>query len=394
GLTPSEILKVDFFLRYLDSENEFDASGGPGGDAPDNLSSRKTLLIGSKGHIDLFDSVWRQNIGVSVATHDRTSESAWGESEFDSQMLKAEWQNDIYLDKAGILTAGLEFETEEGESDSFSKVSTDTISIFAQDQLRLSSACNVTLGTRLDSREDFDEEATYRIAPVYKIKRTGTRLKATYGTGFKTPSLYQLYAPATMWGPIGNEDLEPERIISWDAGFEQELLSNKMLVGITYFQNNYEDMIDFVVGYQNISEAETKGVELVSNMKISDSLSIAANYTYLETEDKDTGDNLIRRPKHSGSAGANWQWTKRGMININLIYVGERDDRYYDSSMFMSLDSELSDYTLVNIATSYAVNDHLEIFGRIDNLLDEDYEEVTGYGTPGLSGYAGIKASL
>ena len=114
GLTPSDTTAIDFFLRYIDTENEFDASGGSGGDAPDNVASRKVLLTGTKTHIDLFDSIWRQTIGASFSIHDRTSKSAWSDSTFDSQLLKFDWQNDLYLNKAGILTAGLEFETEEG----------------------------------------------------------------------------------------------------------------------------------------------------------------------------------------------------------------------------------------------------------------------------------------
>ena len=81
-----------------------------------------------------------------------------------------------------------------------------------------------TAGARLDRHTRSGTAVTYRIAPAYFLEATGTRFKATLGTGFKSPSLYQLYAPGTFWGPIGNERLKPEESRGWDAGIEQYLL--------------------------------------------------------------------------------------------------------------------------------------------------------------------------
>ena len=80
-------------------------------------------------------------------------------------------------------------------------------------------------------REAFGREFTYRAAPVYAVRRTGTQLLATYGTGFKAPSLYQLYAPEAAWGPVGNAALEPEQSRSWDAGFDQAVAGDRASFG-------------------------------------------------------------------------------------------------------------------------------------------------------------------
>jgi vitamin B12 transporter len=394
GVQPVDIFGVDLIARYVDSESEFDSGGGVGGDDPTAVEEKQSLFMRAVGNLDLLQNLWRQSLGVSWAMNDRSSYSGWGDSTFDSQLLKEDWQHNFYLGDDNILTAGTEFSHEEGKTDSIESTSMDSWGVFLQDLAKLSESFSVALGSRFDSYESFGDETTYRVGPVYMLKETGTRFKATYGTGFKAPSLYQLYAPATEWGLVGNENLRPEKSEGWDAGIEQKLFEDKALLGVTYFSTEFEDMIDFADGYVNQAEVETKGVEAFSRVQVTDPLRVDLSYTYTDAKDKITDEDLPRRPKHRASAGMNYQWRKKTNVNLSVLYVGKRDDRDYGASMFGYTEVEMPQYTVVNVAISHDLSETVQLFGRVDNLFDEQYQEVVGYGTPGLSGYAGVKVSL
>jgi len=394
GGKPSGIAGIDVTARYVDSESEFDAHGGVGGDDPTAVEKNQTLSLRAVGSLDLLQAMWRQSLGVSWAANDRSSYSAWGDSTFDSQTLKEDWQHNFYFSDHNILIAGIEFSHEEGKTDSIDSRSLDSWGVFLQDLATFNESFSVAMGTRLDSYEECGDEGTWRIGPVCTIKETGTRLKATYGTGFKAPSLYQLYAPATPWGPVGNENLQPERSEGWDAGVEQKLFDDKALLGVTYFCAEFEDMIDFADGYVNQAKAETKGIEAFSKIQVADPLRLEASYTYTEAKDKITNQDLPRRPKHRASVGMNYRWRKKTNVNLSVLYVGKRDDRDYGSSMFGYTDVEMPRYTVMNVAVSHDLTENVQLLGRIDNIFDEQYEEVVGYGTPGISGYAGVKVTF
>jgi vitamin B12 transporter len=219
-------------------------------------------------------------------------------------------------------------------------------------------------------------------------------MKGTFGTGFKAPTLYQLFSPP-LWGdPVGNKDLKPEKSKGWDFGIEQELLKNKVALGATYFRNDFKDLIQYEMGqgYINIAKAKTEGVELFLSVKPVDDLTVRVNYTYTDTEDKTTGETLIRRPKNKIGLDLNYHFLNKGNVNIGVIYVGKRDDK--DFSISPPRRVKLDQYTLVNLAASYDISKNFQLFGRVENLLDKDYEEVKGYGTPGLSIFGGIKLSF
>jgi len=232
---------------------------------------------------------------------------------------------------------------------------------------------------------------TYRLAPAYFIEETQTKFRATYGTAFKSPSLYQLYAPATIWGSIGDESLLPERSTGWDLGIEQQLLRGKILLSATYFSNQYENLIKWSAeGYTNIAKTESKGIEILVRAQIIDDLLFQATYTRTEAKDKDTDTYLLRRPKHKLTANLNYNFQKKGNINLSFIYIGESDDEYFDPLTWTSLRVALSGYALLNAAASFNFTSNLQIFCRLDNIFNEEYEMVKGYGTPGFSVYGGV----
>ncbi len=268
------------------------------------------------------------------------------------------------------------------------------IGLYLQDQIKLGKSFFATAGIRYDSHQKFGSAITYRFAPAYILWQTGTKFKATIGTGFKPPSIFYLYDPF-----FGNENLDPERSIGWDAGIEQYFFKQSISVGATYFYNSFTDLIGLDENFKsiNINEAETKGVELFFNSRVMGGLNIKANYTFMETIDKSEGSldkdlPLIRRPKHKIGFISTYSFAERVNVSLEIIYVGERDDK--DFSTFPATRVVLAPYTILNAATQINVNKWLILTGRIENLFDKDYEDVLGYATPGFSGYVGLKIHL
>ncbi|MBM4306122.1 MAG: TonB-dependent receptor [Deltaproteobacteria bacterium] len=310
------------------------------------------------------------------------------------------------LHKTNAITFGFEYEREEGRSkyyyeyfgwpgqSIFPKKTANTKGYYFQDEIRLRDRFFATLGIRVDDHSRFGTETTYRVAPAYLIKETGTKVKGTFGTGFKAPTLYQLFAPATSWGPIGNINLKPEKSRGWDIGAEQEFLKKRVILGATYFRNDFKNLINFEsgLGYININKAKAEGVELLASIKPIDDLTLSFNYTHTDTEDKKTDRDLLRRPKNKFGLDINYHFLKKGNVNLGVIYVGKRDDM--DWSVWPARRVELDGYTLVNLAVSYEIFEHFQIFGRVENLFDKKYEEAKGWGTPGLSFFGGIKLSF
>jgi vitamin B12 transporter len=266
----------------------------------------------------------------------------------------------------------------------------NTFGIYLQDQFNAGESFFGTIGVRLDNNSQFGNAITYRIAPAYMFWQTGTKLKATLGTGFKAPSLFYLYDPL-----YGNPDLDPEKSLGWDAGIEQYFWGEGFSIGATYFFNKFDDMFGFdpiTFKTVNINKAETNGVEIFTKAALTDGLDVKVNYTYTNAKDKsentsDYNKKLVRRPEHKAGLFLSYSFNKSTNANIELIYVGEREEPdfiNYPSRIIMP------DYFLINFAAHYDVFSFLRLQGRIENLLDKQYEEIYGYGTAGFSVYGGI----
>ncbi len=393
GWTPSDTFDLSLILRYVESESELDAGSGALKDNLDDTQETELLFVRSEAVVWLLDSMWEQKFGVSYSSHDRVYNQPGDQTIFDSELLKFDWQNNLYMADSHIVSMGAEYEEEQGESSrvgpyssNFDKKTSENIGVFAQDVYTWQEKVTVAANVRVDDHDQFGDEVTYRFAPVYELEETGTRFKATYGTGFKAPSLFQLYSI------YGSEDLQPMKSDTYDIGLSQNVFSDILVVDVVYFNSQYEDMIsyDFVTfKYGNISEAESEGVEVLASLRASDKVMLNLSYTYTDTEDKDTGKALKRIPVDRASFGASYR-DKKLTANLGVVYVGERLDRDFVTST----DITMPDYFLVDISGSYDCTDSFQVFARVENLLDEEYEEVYGYGTAGLGIYGGVKVKL
>ncbi len=404
-------LDISLGIRSIRSRIDIDNFGGDFGDDPNNVQNYDALLFNAGARGLFLQNRWESKLNLSFLTYDRQQENPVDDihpfdsdrSCFQSSLMKLDWQNNIFAHPSNTVTGGLEFSREEGESEYYSesqwgpfaslfpKKNARNIGLYLQDRIQWGSRLFAALGLRYDHHNRAGGAFTFRMAPAFLISETGTRLKATLGTGFKSPSLYQLFAPATFFGPVGNEDLEPERVLSWEAGIEQNLWQDTVMLGALYFSNNFNNLIDYDYfhGYINIGQASTRGLEMFLQAHPLSGLMMGVEYTHMEARDEDSGEYLLRRPKHKISARLHYRILEKGSLALNLIYIGEREDEFW--SGFASERVTLDSYTLLNAALGYDIFPYMDVFARIDNLLDQQYEVVKGYGTPGLSIYGGLR---
>ena len=255
----------------------------------------------------------------------------------------------------------------------------DINSAFAQ----VSPADNLhlTFGVRHDNHQRFGGHTTFRITANFKIKETGTILRANWGEGFKAPSLFQLFSS------FGDPGLRPEQSRGWEVGAEQPLFGDRARLTVTYFTRKTSDQIDFdlvAFKFANIARTRAKGVEVIFSAELSEHLSVSGNYTRLKAVNLVSGGMLLRRPKNIFNATVTWTATDKLMLAAGLNHTGRQLDRGL----------VLDGFRVIDVRISYRLNDQVALYGRIENALDQDYQEVAGFGTPGVSAFAGIRAGF
>jgi vitamin B12 transporter len=403
---------IDFELaaRNLKTETDLDDFGGPYGDDPNNSQNYDSLLLKAQVRSLQLHNRWEQKMIFSAVDYDRRHKNPIDDIHpFDSEqgfyksrLYKFEWQNNFFLHETNTLTFGIDHHQEQGESeyqynsswgpffDNFPLKRAQTTAFFIQDQVRAKSRFFATIGFRLDRHSQFGLALTGRLAGTYLIESTKTKIKMTCGTGFKSPSLYQLYAPGTIWGPIGNMGLRPERSVGLDFGVEQGFVGEKILFAATYYLNDYRNLINFdsYQGYINIGRAEAKGIELSLQARPLDDLRLNLNFATTEARDEKTGKRLLRRPKEKFVANLNYQFLKQSNFNLSVLYIGERDDMDFSKTPYEQI--TLPAYALVNAAVSVNIMANIQVFSRFENIFNQKYEMIKGYGTPGFSVYGGF----
>jgi vitamin B12 transporter len=345
-----------------------------------------------------FDGLLEQTLGLAYA-HLRTStvEPQTPAALNTGERRKADWQGNFRLAQGETLVTGAEYERDEIEQPIAASVHIG--SGYAELQSQLGSHWFSALNVRYDDNSRFGGKTTWRFAPAWVNAGSDTKLKASIGTGFKAPTLSELYQDFPAFLFYANPGLRPESSTGWDAGFEQGLARGVLRFGVTYYYNRIENLITTVpdpsvpggTTYGNIGRATTDGIESFIAWQPVKPLTLRVDYTYTEATDDVLQQELLRRPKNKGTFLAQWQATAAWQLSLDVLAVGTWVDGNRDFSV-PRLDAP--GYTAVNFATSYDVNSHLAVFGRINNLLDRHYENPVGFLQPSIGAYAGIRLTL
>jgi vitamin B12 transporter len=395
GYALTDSLRLRGFAKLVDADTEID----PFVDDPEPHIETRQLFARTEAEADLFEGLWVPRLGLSFTRHDRNSKDFDTEDEFIGSKIKLDLQNDLYVSDQHTLTLGGESEWEEGDAEAFFAFDEEVRNqaVFVQDQFAFWDRLVGTVGARLDHHSEFGNEVTWRVAPAYLLQETGTKLKASYATGFKAPSLEDLFGGDGSGTFVGNPDLQPEKSRGWDAGFEQSLWDGRVAFGSTYFRNKIEDLIaiDFSTGVvpfqpENVSQAETWGVESFIAVTPIEMVTVRVDHTWLKTRDQALNDDLLRRPRHKVNLDVSVRPIDAVSLSFDLLYVGKRDD--VDAITFARIEED--PYTMLSVATSWQVVENLRLFGRVENLLDEDYEDPNGFSQPGIGVFAGLEARL
>lgn len=244
---------------------------------------------------------------------------------------------------------------------------------------------------RRDNNDTFADFTTWNVNASLNLPEIGLRPHTSTGTSVALPGMFEQFG-TVLGNFIGNPNLVPEESYSWDAGVEFSFLKGRAILDVTYFEADLKNEITSSGNsmYNQLGVSERKGVEISGRLAVMQGLTVGASYTYLDASNPD-GSIEIRRPEHAGRGDVNYSFDGgRGNLNLAAIYNGQTEDTDFVSFQNVVLD----DYWLVNIAGSYEVTPQFEIFGRVDNLLGEQYQEILGYNTLGLAAYGGVRIKL
>jgi len=413
GFEIPSIGKLKLTYKYVNLNSELDQDGINGDDINFKFKTEEQMF-NSNLYANSFDGKWEKIVNISyVKKYTHTTDEIdvihpfnYMNSYSNFSRFKFDWQNNFRIFNNNLITLGFETETEKAYLDfssetdwgkfesNFPKSSSKNFGVYLQDQINLFNSIFASIGFRFDKHEKYGGITTFRIAPAYFFSETNSKLKFTYGTGFKSPSLFYLFDPM-----FGNPELKPEKSTGWDIGIEQVFLNGKIQIDLTYFDLKLDNMFGYDASFKtiNIAKASSKGIEMSTKYKADNNLSLKLNYTFNETKDEYEGSSdfakqLIRRPKHNANIIVNYLPFEHFNLNAQLRLVGERDDK--DFSVFPVKRITLPSYLLFNFSSAYKLTNEISLSGRIENLFNKYYEEVLYFGTLGRSFYFGVELKL
>lgn len=316
---------------------------------------------------------------------------------------QADWQMSLKVADYNTILSGFNYLRERGESyyysgayppaSVFPKSFTSTKGYFIEDRFNFKDKATSTLSYRVEDHSRFHTNETYKVDALYKIDKIDTKIKSSFGTGFKAPTLYQLFAPPDAYFAGGNANLKPEKSYSYEFGLEQPLYSEKVNLGLTFFHTDFKNLIDsiynpntyFADQYKNVSKARSMGYEAEVRVHPFKNFNFKGSYALTDTEDKETHLELLRRAKNKVNLNLDYKYSEKLDLNLNMRYVGSRFDSGY---------IKLKPYAIFDFSANYDINENFIFYARLENMFNKKYEELKGYATPGASIYAGIKATF
>lgn len=380
------------YARGFDGDVQYDGFDFVAGpvDSLRNVQTSRDLYAG--GAVGRTFERFATNVDVSVTDAEQqssTPDDFFTRFGLESSLFEVDWQNQFFLAAAGDLTAGVEYRREQATISSDSSAGSsgydervDVTGIYVQDRIRASDRATLSLGARFEDHSAFGNTWTGRATGTFDV--TGAaRLHGSVGSGFKAPTLNDLYFPG-----FANPDLQPEESLGVDLGLD--FIVGRLRADVTWFRNDIADLIQFdaTTGRpENVGEVLARGAEIAAEIGLS-AVSIAGSYTFTSAQPTGTEEQLIRRPRHQGDARVTWRARQPLRVWGELRFKAGRFDSGAAGRVAMD------PYAIVNLAADYRLATQLLFRGRIENLLDTEYEEVIGFGTAGVSGYVGLVLTL
>jgi len=383
--SPIEGFNLTLINHYIHTKYEYDKSWPSVSDDDDNYAHYYQGNTELKLAQDLNESLsYKLVLGYSKI-YRKGWEDASTDYWYKGNTKQLKWEGKYKFNSFYTLVAGFDYLKERGEDfwkPSYTPKHTSiTRGSYLENILTPFKNFLFSGSFRTERHSRYGQHNTFSLSSSYLIEKTRTKIKTSFGEGFKSPSLYQLYDSSS-----GNLNLNPEDSQSWEAGFNQAL-GNKLTFGLTYFRTHVKNLIDWVSTggwtgkYKNVGKAKIHGIENFINYKLSDNTGLKLSFTHLKAWNETANTRLLRRPNNKLSLSIESKIKKLSAF-FDVSYVGNRTD---------SGASILKPYMLANLSFNYRLADSKEVFLRIENVLDKSYEEVKGYQTPRCSFYGGFK---
>jgi len=420
----TEHLRLRGVARYTttdaDSNGQDFSPPGFATDSPGSSTKARNTYGFLGADYDLLDGRWTHSLSVQGVDAKRDNESGFVRTGGDKgTRVKWSYATTFRIDAGDLthkFTGAYDHERETYQNTNppgafaadTTKRAVTNEGFVGQYDLTVADRAGVGAAVRYDENDFFRNATTYRVQGFYKLNDM-VRLRAAAGSGIKAPSQTELFGfNATAFPFVGNPNLKPERSEGWEAGADLALNEGRLRLGATYFDSTLHDEIFSVFGAplalctkpgfpapfscsttgNRTTDSTQKGVELFANARLTDSLTLDGAYTYVNA--KENGVEEIRRAPNIASANLTWRAPgDRGSVTLTVRYNGDQTDQ--DFSAFPARTVTLKAYTLVNLAGALKLNDTLELYGRIENLTNDRYEEVYGFNTAGRAAYGGLR---
>lgn len=424
--------RLEFDFRWLQGITNFDGFAfNPTtfqSDPADVLGgkSQSTQYVFAGNYMQPITNWWSQKLTMSRATDNLVSQAGTVErnlitgatgpvgfpfySQIQTTSNRIEWQHNIQVADPLLLTAGYQFREQVGQNTDFldptMSIPTKIVSSnagFADAKLNLWDRLFATAGIRQDEYNVVGSATTYRLTGGYLHHETGTKLRGSYGTGFRAPTINQLFFPG-----FGTPNLQPEKSQGFDVAVDQTVLNDRITLSLGYFWTRYRNLIlsvfdpsvctapgSFGFCAQNAGEARARGVEASGKFKLVrdkpwiKTLDLQFQYTYALTNNLTDGDDtrLPKWPLNQWSTILSYQPIEGLRANLEGRFVGQRYNNVGNTG-------SIGSFYVWNVSATYDVNRSMQIYFRADNIFNRKYEEVLYFGTPIASVFGGVRVNF
>lgn len=401
GGKPVKNIDFDFILRYINDHVETDPQlTRLVTDQEDNTTDTSQIYINTSIKLSTFNDNWSHKLNFNSIKVNTNSFSPSFDNKTIGSSIKLSYLNDFkfYTPYLYNTNHGLSILTEYKDNNAHgdftgnnNKVGFSTKSIAAEYRLNINDIINFSGSFRHNEQDLFKESNTFRLSGAYNLPKYRTRIHYSYGRAIKNPTINELYGNFTTFR--GNPDLKPENLVGWDFGIEQFLFNDILDFDLTFFNNKVSNLIQ---GQNNTvnnlaGDNRVKGVEFSLSTMLGNRTEINFNYTYTRAKDVN-GIDLVRIPRHTAGFNVNYLYSSKVSLNLNLNFKGKQQD--YDFVSFPPNRVKLGSYALVNLVYNYSLNSNITLYGKINNLLNKDYEETFSYRSPKIAFYAGITMNI
>ncbi len=303
-----------------------------------------------------------------------------------------DWQGTWVANEQHRVTGGVTAESNHTRNTGFGSINRrqQLLAVFLQDEWTPVEHVYLTAGLRSDDHDTYGRATTGRATAAWLSASSRWKLRTSYGTAFRSPSFLDLFGQSSFY--VGNPHLMAEKARGWDAGVDYFFADKKGVLSATWFDTRISNLIAFDFAsfpstVRNVGRARTQGLELAGKFTLPGSVEVRVAASHLEADDLVAGTRLLRRPRQSGSLDLWHDFGGGFSAGTGLVVIKDRMD--VNAETFATIRGE--DYAVVRVYGAWQVMPRVTIKARIENLLNEHYEQVHGYPQLGIGAFAGVE---